>query len=369
MNATSVIIVFVLIIAIVILIFVPGTGIQLVNLFVGAGQSRNIFIGGVEPVKYTVVHVNDVKTQSEIPYHDQSTNINKVHYTRNNNYLSHSSNNQIRQIIKTGKINDKARLMMLLCRNGNIYDFYKYMKMNDNEVYTAIKNQSRKYVSNPDERGLVHAHEFKKILSRNVDTDNIKTYLDYGCGDGSFSGSLAGLLGLPNADCIEVETPQNASKVQVVNDNLISAETPPSDTKTAVSFKIIKPGENVLPYPDNHFDLITALMSLHHVTNLEQICNEIMRVLKPGGILMYKEHDCWDAYDAMLVDIEHAIYLKEKDDYGHAVQFKNYYGWGAMFKDLKWVDWDYYSTTLHNDVTPTRAFWTIMKKNKTESTD
>ena len=364
MNATSVIIVFVLIIAIALFVFCVHSCVQpyvqvaqpLQRFFTGAYET----FGSAE-FKPMSVPISDVRSQSEIPYYDQRTNLDKVYYTKNNRYLPPSSNSQIKQIAKTGKISDKARLMRLLCRNGNIYDFYKYIKMNDNEVYEILRNQQHRH-SNPDERGLVHARNFYRGLIREPETKNIKTYLDYGCGDGSFSGSLAGLLGLPKADCIEVETPQNASKVQVVNDNLISAETAPSDTKTAVNFKIIKPSETVLPYPDNHFDLITALMSLHHVTNLEQICNELTRVLKPGGILMYKEHDCWDAYDAMLIDIEHAIYLKEKDDYGHAVQFKNYYGWQAMFKNLKFVAGNYYYTTLHNDVTPTRAIWGIMKK-------
>jgi ubiquinone/menaquinone biosynthesis C-methylase UbiE len=38
-----------------------------------------------------------------------------------------------------------------------------------------------------------------------------------------------------------------------------------------------------MPFPDDHFDVITSFNSLDHVADLQQACQEIIRVLKPGG--------------------------------------------------------------------------------------
>jgi len=41
-----------------------------------------------------------------------------------------------------------------------------------------------------------------------------------------------------------------------------------------------------LPFPDDHFDLITSRQSAHHYEDLERALNEVARVLRPGGRLL-----------------------------------------------------------------------------------
>jgi SAM-dependent methyltransferase len=41
-----------------------------------------------------------------------------------------------------------------------------------------------------------------------------------------------------------------------------------------------------LPFENNSFDLVHARQVLHHARNLNQLCSEIGRVLKPGGIMI-----------------------------------------------------------------------------------
>lgn len=48
--------------------------------------------------------------------------------------------------------------------------------------------------------------------------------------------------------------------------------------------EVIKP-EVPLPYPDNRFDIIVARSVLEHVDNAEHVAQELMRVLKPGGVI------------------------------------------------------------------------------------
>lgn len=41
-----------------------------------------------------------------------------------------------------------------------------------------------------------------------------------------------------------------------------------------------------LPFADAHFDVVVARQVLHHAQDLEQLCRELHRVLKPGGTLL-----------------------------------------------------------------------------------
>lgn len=56
-------------------------------------------------------------------------------------------------------------------------------------------------------------------------------------------------------------------------------------------------GEN-LPFSDESFDLIYVRQVLHHAQNLEKFCNEIFRVLKPGGMFIAtREHVLSNEHD------------------------------------------------------------------------
>lgn len=44
-----------------------------------------------------------------------------------------------------------------------------------------------------------------------------------------------------------------------------------------------------LEFPDHSFDLVTCYGTLHHIPNVTFILSELIRVLKPGGILLLRE--------------------------------------------------------------------------------
>jgi SAM-dependent methyltransferase len=68
------------------------------------------------------------------------------------------------------------------------------------------------------------------------------------------------------------------------SDNLISEEI------FGLRPTYVKPLETgELPFPDNHFDLITSFGSLHHIPNVSFVLKEINRVLKPGGYYLLRE--------------------------------------------------------------------------------
>lgn len=46
-----------------------------------------------------------------------------------------------------------------------------------------------------------------------------------------------------------------------------------------------------LPFPDSSFDIVHGRQVLHHARNLKQLCAEVARVLKPGGLFIAtREH-------------------------------------------------------------------------------
>jgi ubiquinone/menaquinone biosynthesis C-methylase UbiE len=54
---------------------------------------------------------------------------------------------------------------------------------------------------------------------------------------------------------------------------------------------VVQASGEELPLPDASFDVVYARASLHHVRDLEQVCREVFRILKPGGVfLATREH-------------------------------------------------------------------------------
>lgn len=66
----------------------------------------------------------------------------------------------------------------------------------------------------------------------------------------------------------------------------------------------------LLPYDDAAFDLVTCLMTLHHVRNLKHHLDEVCRVLKPGGLFVFREHNCVSAGMADVLDIVHGLHYR-----------------------------------------------------------
>jgi SAM-dependent methyltransferase len=58
-----------------------------------------------------------------------------------------------------------------------------------------------------------------------------------------------------------------------------------------LSIEVVQDFGEKLPFQEHHFDLVFARQVLHHARDLKQLCNEIYRVLKPGGIFIaVREH-------------------------------------------------------------------------------
>ena len=123
-----------------------------------------------------------------------------------------------------------------------------------------------------------------------------KSLLDIGCAEGSITGSLAQKYKIG---------PDKAQGVDIagIGDDGYSAGR---ESDKRMTFQVYD-GIN-LPFDDNSFDLIVAVMSFHHVEHIDELLTEVFRVLAPGGYLVIREHDCEDNERAVVIDIVHGLY-------------------------------------------------------------
>jgi SAM-dependent methyltransferase len=60
---------------------------------------------------------------------------------------------------------------------------------------------------------------------------------------------------------------------------------------TGVAVEVVETWGEALPFPDAAFDVVHCRQVLHHARDLDQLCREIGRVLKPGGVFIAtREH-------------------------------------------------------------------------------
>ena len=120
------------------------------------------------------------------------------------------------------------------------------------------------------------------------------TVVDIGCGNGSITEQLALQLGPVHAyhgvDLPSVIPPASGHRVQYVS--------------------VMEGGD--LPFADGSVDVATALMSLHHMRDLDHKLSELARVTRVGGQLIVREHDAppGDVAFRALLDVMHGLYSR-----------------------------------------------------------
>jgi ubiquinone/menaquinone biosynthesis C-methylase UbiE len=142
----------------------------------------------------------------------------------------------------------------------------------------------------------VYALEYivKKIITinDNIKIDKIK-YLDIGCGDANKTIIFSKKLNLKkkNIYCADVQSWGPYQK----NKKLLPLE-----------FRYII--DNKLNFNNNFFDIVSVILTLHHVKNLENFIKEIYRIIKKNGYLLLIEHSVYTDYDKIFINIEHLLY-------------------------------------------------------------
>lgn len=340
-----------------------------------------IFFGGNETIKKNNSHepyissladkrnIITIKNASkrDAQYYDIFTNSQKVYHTNYKFYKGPHTDEQISAIIRFGNVQPLSQLISLITKkiknqNNNrarISLIKQFPFKNDEQIIASIcdaYNEESRNNNSLDARAKAHAQKIYLIASRYDELQKPENYLDIGCGDGRITKYFGDYIGAKNIHGVDV------SDSKLTNINYTKVQVLQKDSKV----------KKWLPFPDNTFNIITAFMSLHHIGDLKLAAAEIERIMKPGAYLLIKEHDCWNAFDAMLIDIQHKInsqcyehkpLIESYGDAPYICHYKNYYGWDKIFGGhLKYIAGDYYYTTDRHEISPTRAFWALYKK-------
>ncbi|KAL9645207.1 hypothetical protein ABK040_002408 [Willaertia magna] len=120
---------------------------------------------------------------------------------------------------------------------------------------------------------------------------HVESMADIGCSEGSITSLLGKQLGLSK---------ENVHGCDVRDIGKLYTKD--------FTFTLANEDDNTLPYASNSQSLVVALMSLHHIPNVEKTMEEIHRILAPGGLLIIREHDSFHNDMAVVLDILHGLY-------------------------------------------------------------
>ena len=192
-------------------------------------------------------------------------------------------------------------------------------------------------------------------MNRSVKNLKIKKYLDFGCGDCKKTYYIGKKFGLNKENIIGADIEEWFD---------YSDETRDVDNITFLDIS------KKIDIEDNSISLITCIMSLHHIKELDKTIKELYRICEKGGYLVLIEHDSFTHFDHMLIDVEHGMF--EMVQKNNEKYFNTYYS-----KYFNWIEWDlimnYYgfkyiyavniSSSVRFNVSMDRKFIAIYQKN------
>jgi 2-polyprenyl-3-methyl-5-hydroxy-6-metoxy-1,4-benzoquinol methylase len=142
-----------------------------------------------------------------------------------------------------------------------------------------------------NQRGLNRVKSIQKLFKYNNKCIKATYYLDIGCFDGNITQAIGHHFKL--------------HKLQIHGIDIANFNKVNNITFTECSNFSIK-----LPFSDNSFDLITCLMTLHHIPeqNISTMISELYRVMKFGGTVILREHNVNKKIEGVGLDIMHSFY-------------------------------------------------------------
>ncbi len=146
------------------------------------------------------------------------------------------------------------------------------------ELHPSTENlHSAEYFG--DYRDYWWNRDFLELMARRLNFTHIGNVLDVGCGVGHWGQTLSTLLPL-HAHFTGVDR----------EEQWITQATQRSVNLGLGSRSSYVQGDlHHLPFPDNAFDLVTCQTVLIHIQDTKKALTEMLRVLKPGGLLLAVE--------------------------------------------------------------------------------
>jgi demethylmenaquinone methyltransferase/2-methoxy-6-polyprenyl-1,4-benzoquinol methylase len=143
--------------------------------------------------------------------------------------------------------------------------------------------------------------------------------LDIAGGTGDLTKQFSRLVG-SNGEVVLADI--NASMLKVGRDRLL-------DLGVTGNVKFVQADAEKLPFPDNHFDVVTIAFGLRNVTHKEDALRSMLRVLKPGGRLLVLEFSkpgnallskAYDTYSFSLLPMMGKLITNDADSYRYLAE-------------------------------------------------
>lgn len=130
----------------------------------------------------------------------------------------------------------------------------------------------KRFVNSSSHSVQVSEHAEKRL--KQISFEAGQTYLDVGCGNGAAPIYLAQKFGLA------------VTGVDVDPDQIQAAEELGIGVNGALFYVL---DGTQLPFDDGAFDIVATNKVMHHVPNWQDAFAEMVRVLRPGGYLIYSD--------------------------------------------------------------------------------
>ena len=143
--------------------------------------------------------------------------------------------------------------------------------------------------------------------------------LDIAGGTGDLARKFSSLVG-PEGEVALADI--NASMLKVGRDRLL-------DKGVSGNISFVQADAEKLPFPDNHFDVVTIAFGLRNVTHKEDALRSMLRVLKPGGRLLILEFSkpsnpllskFYDAYSFKFMPLAGKLITDDADSYRYLAE-------------------------------------------------
>jgi len=143
--------------------------------------------------------------------------------------------------------------------------------------------------------------------------------LDIAGGTGDLARQFSRIVG-PTGEVVLADI--NASMLKVGRDKLL-------DKGVSSNVRFVQADAEKLPFPDNHFDVVTIAFGLRNVTHKEEALRSMLRVLKPGGRLLVLEFSkptsallskAYDAYSFNLLPLMGKLITQDAESYRYLAE-------------------------------------------------
>ena len=130
--------------------------------------------------------------------------------------------------------------------------------------------------------------EFKAMLAK-VEFQGDERVLDIGCGDGLHTLLLGQKVG-------------HITGIDVNSEFVATARSYADRMGSRVEADFRDQPLEQIQFPDNHFDIIFSICVIEHIDNYEEVLQECLRILKPGGRIIFTVDTLESIADTALIE-------------------------------------------------------------------